>query len=192
MGSCCTIARKAALPCAAAVLLLASCRSRPALPVYGSISNFTLTAQDGKEFHGETLAGDLWVADFFFTHCLGPCPRMGAQMRKIDKALAGYPNVKLVSFTVDPDRDTPAVLADYARRFQAETGRWYFLSGPQATLQRLCRDDFKLGNVDGSLMHSTRFVLVDGQSRIRGYYDTSEQGAIDRLITDLKSLAEHS
>jgi cytochrome oxidase Cu insertion factor (SCO1/SenC/PrrC family) len=172
-----------------AVLCLAACHRKPELPEYGSVSQFTLTAQDGREFRSQSLAGNIWVADFFFTHCLGPCPRMGGQMRKIEMAAKDLTNVRLVSFTVDPDRDTPAVLAEYSKRFQAETGRWFFLSGPQATLHRLCREDFKLGDVDGSLNHSTRFVLVDPRSRIRGFYDTSEQGSIDKLIADLKALA---
>ena len=86
------------------------------------------------------------------------------------------PGVKLVSFTVDPKHDTPAVLAAYATRYHAEPGRWFFLTGEQAALETLCRNGFKLGDVDGSLVHSTRFVLVDRHSRVRGFYSTSEDG----------------
>jgi protein SCO1/2 len=173
-------------------LALAGCRRAPDLPVFGSISDFTLTSQDGHEFNSRTLAGKVWVADFFFTSCMGPCPRMGSQMRKIELATKRYPNVRLVSFTVDPAHDTPTILAAYSKHFQAEPERWLFLTGAAQTLNRLCRQDFKLGNVDGSLMHSTRFVLVDSQTRIRGYYDTSPpdgHSAIDRLIGDIGTLA---
>jgi len=96
------------------------------------------------------------------------------------------PDVKLVSFTVDPARDTPEALAAYAKLHRAS---WYFLTGPAETLQQLDRDTFKLGNVDASLQHSTRFVLVDRESRIRGYYDTSESRAVSRVIEDIYALA---
>jgi protein SCO1/2 len=110
-------------------------------------------------------------------------------MREVQDAIVQMPDVKLVSFTVDPARDTPAVLADYAKVHGASNERWYFLTGPEPTLQRLDRDVFKLGSLNPSMEHSTRFVLVDRQSRIRGYYDTSESRAIARLIDDIHALA---
>jgi protein SCO1/2 len=97
--------------------------------------------------------------------------------------------IRLVSFTVDPAHDTPPVLADYAKRFGAQPGVWFFLTGPEEALHHLSRDAFMLGDVNGSLEHSTRFVLVDRRSRIRGFYLTSEPDAITRLIADTKSLA---
>lgn len=191
MASCCSISRSLA----AAVFLLvalAACRRAPDLPVYGAVSDFTLVSQDGHEFNSRALAGNVWVADFFFTSCMGPCPRMGSQMRKIEIATKRYPNVRLVSFTVDPAHDTPTVLAAYSKHFQAEPGRWFFLTGAAKTLDHLCLKDFKLGDVDGSLMHSTRFVLVDPKAQIRGYYETGPpdgHAAVDRLIGDIKTLA---
>jgi hypothetical protein len=99
------------------------------------------------------------------------------------------PDVRLVSFTVDPANDTPPVLAAYAKMHGASPSMWYFLTGPVATLQMLDRDAFKLGDIDATLQHSTRFVLVDGQGRIRGYYDTSESSAIPKVISDIDALA---
>ena len=159
------------------------------LPVYYDVQAFDLIAQDGHPFHSTALAGKIWVADFIYTTCPGPCPRMTSQMHQVQEAIVKMPDVKLVSFTVDPARDTPPVLADYARMHGASSEHWYFLTGPEATLQRLDRDDFKLGNVDATLEHSTRFVLVDGKSRIRGYYETSEPRSIPRLIEDIYALA---
>ena len=113
-------------------------------------------------------------------------------MRQVDNALGEESNVRFVSFTVDPTRDTPEVLEKYADRYQAETGRWYFLTGAQADLQKLTRNAFLLGDVGGNLEHSTRFVLIDKKSRIRGYYLTAEEDAIPRLIADTKKvLKEH-
>ena len=170
-------------------LAMAGCAARRAdLPSYGQVSDFQLTDQTGASFNAEpALKGRVWVADFMFTNCPGPCPRMSSQMHEVQNALADQ-GVKLVSLTVDPDRDTPEKLSKYAAYYSAKPGVWYFLTGPRETLDRLGKDVFKLGPVDGSLEHSTRFVLVDKESHIRGYYLTSEADAIQRLIADAKFL----
>src|SRR5258708_5529400 len=170
------------------VLALVGCTASPGLPSFGVVPDFTLTDQSGQPFvSAGTLRGKVWIADFIFTNCAGPCPRMSAQMRKVDTALSkDIQDLRLVSFTVDPARDTPAVLAQYAERYQAEPGVWFFLTGPQAELHKLARNVFMLGDVNGDLEHSTRFVLIDRQSRVRGYYLTSEEDAIPRLIADAK------
>jgi len=171
------------------VFCLTACtRHSSSLPVYYDVPAFDLVAQDGQPFHSAVLAGKIWVADFIYTTCPGPCPRMTSQMHEVQDAIANRPDVKLVSFTVDPERDTPIVLADYAKVHGASSEHWYFLTGPEATLQKLDRDVFKLGNLDKSLQHSTRFILIDRQSRIRGYYDTSESQSIPRLIADIRAL----
>lgn len=171
------------------LVCLSGCASRPALPTLGDIPAFALTDQTGAAFHSDNaLAKKIWIADFMFTNCPGPCPRMSSQMHEVQTALAGEERVRLVSFSVDPARDTPAVLKEYSQHFEAVPGKWFFLSGNQAILQRLGRDDFKLNDVDGSLEHSTRFALVDGAARVRGYYLTSEKDAIPRLIADAKQL----
>jgi protein SCO1 len=173
-----------------AFLSLTACsRHTSSLPVYYDVPAFDLVAQDGQPFRSTVLAGKIWVADFIYTTCPGPCPRMTSQMHEVQDAIVKMPDVKLVSFTVDPARDTPMVLADYAKVHGASSAHWYFLTGPETTLQKLDRDVFKLGNLDASMQHSTRFVLIDRQSRIRGYYDTSESRAIPRLIDDIYALA---
>ena len=172
--------------------LVACIPSKSSLPVYYDVPEFQLTAQDGQPFDSKVLAGKIWVADFIYTTCPGPCPRMTSQMHEVQNAILKMPDVKLVSFTVDPARDTPQVLADYAKIHGASAEHWYFLTGPPSTLQKLDRDTFKLGNVDATLEHSTRFVLVDRQSRIRGYYDTSESGAIRKLIDNIYALARET
>jgi len=159
------------------------------LEVLGDIPQFELVSQDGQAFHSQTLAGKIWVADFIYTTCPGPCPRMTSQMREVQDAVLKIPDVRIVSFTVDPAKDTPPVLTEYAKTHGASSSIWYFLTGPVATLQMLDRDAFKLGNIDGTMQHSTRFVLVDRQGRIRGYYDTSESSAIPKVIADIYALA---
>src|SRR5277367_4039580 len=170
-------------------IALVACSRRASLDVFGDIPQFELIAQNGRPFHSQDLAGKIWVADFIYTTCPGPCPRMTSQMREVQDALLKEPDVRLVSFTIDPANDTPPVLADYAQTHGAKPSVWYFLTGPAATIQMLDRDGFKLGNIEGTLEHSTRFVLVDGKGRIRGYYDTSEASSIAKVIADAKALA---
>lgn len=184
---------RAALLCLA--LSLIACRRvapEPELEVYGTVPPFQLIAQTGQPFNSSELAGKIWVADFIFTNCPGVCPRMTAQMHQVQEAAHHMPNVHLVSFTVDPARDTAPVLAAYAKAHHAAHEQWTFLTGPQATLNDLCRNTFKLGDVDGSLTHSTRFILIDGQSRIRGYYDTSDRDSIPKLVSDIHALLRQS
>lgn len=177
---------------ALSVLALAGCTASAGLPSYGLVPDFTLTDQSNQPFlSANTLRGKVWIADFIYTNCAGPCPRMSAQMRQVEQAL--LPDIKdlrVVSFTVDPARDTPEVLAKYAQRYEAQPGTWFFLTGPQATLHNLARNVFTLGDVNGDLEHSTRFVLVDRQSRIRGHYLTSDEDALPRLIADAKRVAK--
>lgn len=166
---------------------LAACDSQSGLPTYNTVPPFTLTDQSGTRFDSAKLNNHIWVADFMFTTCPDPCPRMSSQMRQVQTALA-YADVKILSFTIDPERDTPKALSEYAVRYAARPGVWYFLTGPVRTLQHLDHDVFQLGDIDGTLQHSTRFILVDRKSRIRGFYQTSEPNEVPRLIADAQSL----
>ena len=171
-----------------ALAALAACAPVKPLPVMGSVPQFQLTTQDDKPFDSHSLDGHIWIADFVYTTCDGPCPMMSHQMRGIQNSTAGTPGVKLVSFTVDPAHDTPPVLAKYASHFKADPNRWVFLTGEMERLNELGVNAFKLNNVDGSLSHSTRFVLVDGKRQIRGYYISSDDDFPKRLLHDIKQL----
>ncbi|MGA2267660.1 MAG: SCO family protein [Bryobacteraceae bacterium] len=173
---------------AAIAVLLAGCAGPKALPVLGRVPPFQLTAQTGQPFDSRSLDGHVWVANFIYTTCTGPCPMMSSQMRRVQLSTAETPDVNLVSFTVDPEHDTPPVLAKYARHFTADPARWHFLTGEPSRLNDLGLNAFKLNSVDGSLTHSTRFVLVDGARRIRGYYISSDDGFITRLLHDIRLL----
>jgi protein SCO1/2 len=172
----------------ALLLACTACSRRPTLEVFGSVPQFNLIAQDGRPFHSQALDGKIWVADFIYTTCPGPCPRMTSQMREVQDAVSKIPDIRLVSFTVDPAEDTPPVLAAYAKTHGASESMWYFLTGPVPTLEMLDRDAFKLGNIDATMQHSTRFTLVDRQGRIRGYYDTSDPASIPKLVSDIRQL----
>lgn len=170
----------------AAGLFLSGCLSS-GLPELGQVPQFHLTGEDGRPFHSSAeLTGKVWVADFFFTTCNGPCPRMTALMRKVQDATAEFPDVQLVSFTVDPKTDTPEKLTEYARRFRYNPARWHFLTGPPAELEMLSNDTFHLGGLGPE--HGTRFAVVDRKGRIRAYYETSDSAAIRQLVEDVRKL----
>jgi protein SCO1/2 len=169
-------------------LLAAGCRKPEPLPVLGEAPQFELIAQNGQPFDRKSLGGKVWVADFFFTTCTGPCPRMSAQMRQIQNATADTPEVKLVSITVDPAHDTPEVLAEYARRYKADPSRWSFLTGDPARLNDIARNGFKLNSVDGSLVHSTRFALVDRKGRIRAFLASTDDDFMQRMLRGIRDL----
>lgn len=165
-----------------AALFLAACANKP-LEHFYPVPDFQLITQTGKPFDRPSLAGHVWVADFVFTNCDGPCPLMTSKMRAIQDKTAA--DVKLVSFTVDPARDTPEALQKYAWRYKPDTTRWSFLTGDPAVLNTLHHDVFKLGS---GMDHSTRFVLVDKKGVIRGYYGISEGDAVGRVAKDAAAL----
>jgi protein SCO1/2 len=173
---------------AAAAVIISCSRPPKEIPIYGNVAPFHLTSQSGEDFDSASLTGHVWVADFIFTTCEGPCPRMSAYMRALQKATTDLPDLKFVSFTVDPQRDTPPVLSKYAQDYSADPRRWYFLTGDPKILDRLDHDSFKLGNVGSTLDHSTRFVLVDTQGRIRGYYGIATGDPVPELAADARRL----
>jgi len=170
------------------LLTLAACAPVKPLPALGQVPQFQLLLPDGQPFDSRLLDGHIWVANFIYTTCPGPCPMMSHQMRGIQNSTGGTPEVKLVSFTVDPAHDTPPVLARYAAFFKADTNRWYFLTGEMERLNLLGLNTFKLNSVDGSLSHSTRFVLVDRRRQIRGYYLSSDEAFPGNLLHDIRQL----
>ncbi len=167
-------------------ILGTGCSRRQPLPVLGQVPKFELTDQTGKSFGRSALDGHVWIADFIYTHCEGPCPRMTSHMRAMQKRTD--PSVRLVSFSVDPANDTPAVLEAYGKQFGADDSRWKFLTGDAAVLDKLDRDAFHLGNLGAGLTHSTRFVLVDKTGRIRGYYGIAQGDPSSQVSTDAERL----
>lgn len=154
------------------------------LPSYGQVPDFTLTEKDGSWVTLETLKGKVWVADFIFTRCAGQCPIMNQKMRGFQEEL---PDLTLVSFSVDPDTDTPEVLAEYAKSYGADPDRWLFLTGDKETLNRVAQG-FHVTGLGDPMFHSVSFALVDPQGEIRGYYDSNDAKRLEDLIKDAHDL----
>ena len=168
------------------------------LPVYGAVTNFSLSDQDGRMVSQADLRGQICVMDLIFTRCLGPCPIVSATMARLQAELPASPRVRLVSLTSDPDYDTPAVLKNYGEKFGARPGVWTFLTGPKEMMRHLAMDELKLSMVDKPpseretpvdlVIHSTRLVLLDQQGRIRGYFDGETTGCIPPILDAIHQL----
>ncbi len=156
--------------------------------VLGQAPQFELTERSGAAVSTASLAGHVWVVDFIFTHCAGPCPMMSTRMAALQRAVEDLPEVRLVSISVDPERDTPQKLAEYADRYRADPDKWLFLTGDFDVIKRTAVDGFKLGSLDDPVIHSDRFVLVDASGAIRGYFDSTEPGVIDALDDAIRTV----
>jgi protein SCO1/2 len=159
---------------------------------YGVLPFFELVNQDAQPFGSAQLVGKIWIADFIFTSCPGPCPIISSRMSELQKPLKAT-DIHLVSFTVDPEKDTPEVLRAYAEKLRAQPIRWDFLTGARSAIYALARDGFKLAVSDGNdetgmPVHSTRVVLVDRHGAIRGYYDALAPDAVTKLLADANHL----
>jgi protein SCO1/2 len=167
---------------------------------YGIVPPFSLTERSGKTITNHDLDGKIWVADFIFTTCPGPCPLISAHMAKLQSKLAGDNRVQLVSFTVDPQDDTPSVLSVYADRLGADPQHWWFLTGPEKPLYDLIQNGFYQAVQDNHgkhldpgqyvVSHSTYMALVDSHGTMRGFYqglDPEEQANLLKAIHQLET-----
>lgn len=179
--------------------------SRPSLPELGALPEFNLTDQSGREFALKDLKEKVWVANFVFTSCAGTCPLLTQRMKRVQDVMVNLgddgSHFRIVSFSVDPERDTPERLSQYAKEYGVRPELWSFLTGPVDQVNQTVVEGFKIAmgkaprQGEGSatsgeifdILHGEKFVLVDRQGKIRGYYDSDGEG-ITRLVKDMKSL----
>jgi len=158
------------------------------LPKLGSIPSFEFTDSDGNLISQEELSGKVWVADFIFTTCTMACPVMTGNMNLIHKAFKNNDNVRIVSISVYPEYDTPEILKEYASRYNANTNRWHFLTGPEENVKLVIKNGFKMGDYEDIIFHSEKFALVDQNGNIRGYYNGMKTDDIKTLKKDIRVL----
>ncbi len=164
--------------------------SQHALPVLGEVPEFNSIKQDGSPFGLSELKGHLSVVDFIFTTCPGVCPVMGANMVGLYRQFEGVEALQFVSISVDPARDSLSVLREYAEGFGVNDDRWVFLWMPVEDVVRLSEDGFALAADDLPMGHSSRFVLVDREGKIRGYYDGTDEDSVKKLAEDIVRLSK--
>jgi protein SCO1/2 len=169
------------------------------LPKLGQVPSFELVDQTGRAFGTEQLEGKVWIANFIFTRCPTVCPVFSQKMKKVQKRTRNLGlSVMLVSFSVDPEWDTSARLAEYATKFSANPNKWKFLTGTPESVRLTVREGLKIamenegmtGDVP-DIIHGTHFVLIDRFGQIRGYFDSDDAEAIDRMVLYAGELINH-
>lgn len=155
-----------------------------------SVPELLLTDQEGRSFSTARLRGHAWIADFIFTSCAGSCPVMSHAMADLQTQTPG--GVNLVSFTVDPKADTPAILKEYGQGLHADFSRWHFLTGTEKQMADAAyKMKISVQPADGqfALTHSDRFLLVDQTGHVVGTYDGTSHDDVARLAADAARLA---
>lgn len=159
-------------------LLLCLSAAAPLLDDLGTVGDFSLTERSERSVGKSDLLGKIWIASFEFVRCTQGCPQISATLESLQSDLKRFPDVRLVTFTVDPEHDRPEELREYAKHYHADPERWLFLTGDEKTIYQLLDSSFHLpaqkntgGDSGNAVMHSPKLVLVDRQGHIRGYFD---------------------
>lgn len=162
-----------------------------------TIGKFSFQNQEGKIITDKSVNGKVFVVEYFFTTCGTICPKMNVQMQRVQKAFLGNSNLKILSFTVNPEVDTVEQMKLYASSHGANSDQWYFLTGDKKKLYEAARKSFfvlkpseaqNLGDAGSDFIHTNNFVLIDQKMRIRGYYDGTSVHKVDQMIKDIESL----
>jgi protein SCO1/2 len=160
---------------------------------YHTIAPFSMTNQNGKTVSEKDYDNTIYVADFFFTTCPSICPIMTKNMYALQEKLIDIPQVKLLSFSVTPQIDSVAQLKRYALKNKVDDARWNLVTGSKKEIYTLARKSYLVVKDDGDggpfdMIHTENFVLVDKQKRIRGFYDGTQQQAMDDIFRDIQIL----
>jgi len=163
--------------------------------IYHEIDYWSFTNQDGETVSQEDYDGGIYIADFIFTTCPGICPKMTTQMSLLQLKLdnPAFDDVKYISYTVNPEYDTPEVLKEYGKQHGADFNQWTFLTGEKQKIYELGVHSYLVSTqedalAEGGFLHSEKFILVDWNRNIRGYYDGTDVNDVGRLAEDIKIL----
>lgn len=161
--------------------------------VHHTIPDFRFTNQEGKPVNGEQLDGKITAVNFFFTSCPTICPPMMKSLKKVQEEFANTDTVHILSHTVDPVRDSVAVLADYGDKMGVDPQKWDLVTGDKKAIYKMARNGYEVVAVEGDggetgFVHSENIALIDWQKRIRGYYDGTDDEEVEKLIQDIHYL----
>jgi len=161
--------------------------------VHHTIKDFRFLNQDSSWVTNQTFDDKIYVADFFFTSCPSICPIMKSQLIRVYQEFEAEDDLKLVSYSIDPEFDTVAVLREYAERLGVSSDRWHFLTGPQDDIYELGESSYMVTAAEdesapGGFLHSGAFLLVDKERRIRGVYDGTVEEKVDLMMEDIRIL----
>jgi protein SCO1/2 len=164
------------------------------------VGRFRLKDEQNKDITDKVIEGKVWVAEYFFATCKSICPIMNQQMQRVQERFKKEKKFKILSFTVDPETDTPEQLLAYAKKHGYSPGQWHFITGSKDSLYRLARTSFfvlkpaeaqNLGDAGSDFIHTNNFVLIDQNRQIRGYYDGTNASEVDQLMGDIDILLKN-
>ena len=169
--------------------------------VWHRINNISLVNQLGDTVSLDDINGSIIIADYFFTRCPSICPTLTKSMKSLQDAMkmkdyrrridSSY--VRFISFSVDPERDSPDVLKKYADKYAVNHDTWWFLTGDKKTIYDFAFNELKLGlqdgkGIDSNFIHTQKFVLIDKNRNVRGYYNGLDSSSMSKLSEDLTLL----
>lgn len=160
------------------------------IPKYDKVPPFRMTDANGRPFTEQDLDGKVWIVDFIYTNCPAECPRMTSRMHQLESRTSEHPDIGFLSISVDPDRDSPEVLKEFASRYGAPNERWRFLTGDKASVHLLAYQTFHVGDVIAKVEHSTKFAVLDKHRIVRGYYSSFSQEELSKMLADVDLLRE--
>lgn len=157
------------------------------------VYDFSLTDQTGKTVTRADFKNSITVVDFFFTSCQGICPVMNTQMKRVYDTYRGNKEVKFISHTVNPEKDSAEVLAAYAKKYDADPDQWHFVTGEKTELYKLARKSYLISDTNGDggkedFVHSQNFALIDKEGHIRGVYNGIDTTDVNRLLVEMNVL----
>jgi protein SCO1/2 len=167
--------------------------------VFHTVPGFTLTDQHNTQVTGDIVKGKIHVADFFFARCPGICPKMSSQLQRVQEQFLNNPDVVILSYTVDPEHDSVEALQNYAQQYGAVKGKWYLLTGDRSQIYDLAKRGYFVNAREGNLqsadleenfVHTDKFILVDKEGHIRGFYNGTDPKDVDRLNLEIKILLD--
>jgi protein SCO1/2 len=144
------------------------------------------TNYDGSSFTSASLAGKIWIADFIFTTCAEICPKMNGNTAQLVRETQG--KIPIVSTTVDPEYDSLSVLREYAGKYAGSDSTWRFITMPLDSVREVTVKGFGVGNYENPLEHSTRLILIDGNGKVRGYFDGTDSAEVKKLTAILQEV----
>mgnify|MGYP002870804221 CR=1 FL=1 len=162
-----------------------------------TIQEFRFLNQNNRYVDSRELEGKIWIVEYFFATCPSICPIMNAELQRVQDAFKNDDQIKILSFTVNPENDSVSVLKKYAQDHNAIDNKWHFFTGDKKELYQLARQSFFLlkpaetanvGDAGGDFIHTNNFVLIDAKKRIRGYYDGTNPREVNELISDIQIL----
>lgn len=160
--------------------------------IYHAIPPFSFVNQEGKTITDRDFSNKIYVANFFYATCPRECPKMSDQLKRVQEAFSKDDGVMIISHTINPEHDSVQVLAEYARKYNADPKKWWFVTGTKESINSIAQDGYIVSAAQGKnpedFFHSQDLILIDKDKHIRGFYDGMDAPSVDTLIAEIRVL----